>query len=93
MEVLCWSSTLGGPVSQLSLFTATFILSDNPPHKADDGLNSRPLFITEIIKHQLSLLRLNYNKSCQIFKASSKSRSSILANLVTIKVYPQSSFP
>jgi hypothetical protein len=24
---------LGRPVSQLSLFTATFVLSDNPPHK------------------------------------------------------------
>ena len=47
---------LGTPVSQLSLFTATFTLSGNPPHKADDVLIARPPFLTEARKYQLSLL-------------------------------------
>ena len=48
---------LGRPVSQLSLFTATLCpFGQIHRTKADDGLNSRPPFITEAIKYQLSLL-------------------------------------
>jgi|GEM_PF-4624296 len=49
---------LGRPVSQLLLFTATFCsIQANPPHEADDGLNSQPPFRAEARKYQLSLFR------------------------------------
>lgn len=60
---------LGTPVSQSLLFTATFALSDDPPHVADDGLNSQLSFPAEAEKYRLSLPIAIISSTSDIFKS------------------------